>query len=198
MTVGTVVMLLAGLAALGGGGDVLVRGASGLAKALGIPPLVVGLTVVSFATSAPELAVTLQAAVEGNPGIAVGNVVGSNIANILLILGVCAVVLPLAVRVQMIRIDIPVMVLFAVALLVLALDGSVSRSDGGLLMFALVAYTAVTVIVARRRQDAEVGPVRVSAAPASPFVAVGLVAVGVVLLVAAWMFVARAKNRCPQ
>jgi cation:H+ antiporter len=183
MTVGTILMLLAGLAALGGGGDVLVRGASGLAKALGIPPLVVGLTVVSFATSAPELAVTLQAAVEGNPGIAIGNVVGSNIANILLILGICAVLLPLAVRVQMIRIDIPVMVVFAVATLLLALDGSISRLDGGLLVLALVGYTAVTVVVARRRQEQQVAPARVGAAPASPWVALGLVALGVALLV---------------
>jgi cation:H+ antiporter len=93
------------------------------------------------------------------------------------------VLLPLAVRVQMIRIDIPVMVVFAVAALLLALDGSISRLDGGLLMFALVGYTAVTVVVARRRQDEEVAPARVGAAPASLWVSVGLVAVGVALLV---------------
>jgi cation:H+ antiporter len=183
MSLATVLMLLAGIAALAGGGDVLVRGASGLARSLGIPPLVVGLTVVSFATSAPELAVTLQAAADGNPGIAVGNVVGSNIANILLILGICAVVLPLTVRVQMIRTDIPVMIVFAVGALLLALDGSIGRLDGALLVFALVVYVAVTVMVARRRQDDEVAPARISAAPASPWLAIGLVAVGVALLV---------------
>ncbi len=181
--VATVLMLLAGVAALAGGGDVLVRGASGLARSLGIPPLVVGLTVVSFATSAPELAVTLQAAVGGNPGIAVGNVVGSNIANILLILGICALVLPLSVRVQMIRTDIPVMIVFAVGALLLALDGSVGRLDGGLLVLALVVYVAVTVVVARRRQDAGVASAQIGAAPASPWLAIGLVAVGVALLV---------------
>ena len=182
MSVATVLLLLAGVAALAGGGEVLVRGASGLARSFGIPPLVVGLTVVSFATSAPELAVTLQAAVDGNPGIAVGNVIGSNIANILLILGICAVVLPLTVRVQMIRSDIPIMIVFSVGALLLALDGTIGRLDGGLLLLALVVYLAVTVVVARRRQGDEVSPV-VTRAAASPWLAVGLVVAGVVLLV---------------
>jgi cation:H+ antiporter len=194
MSVATALMLLVGVAALAGGGEVLVRGASGLARSFGIPPLVVGLTVVSFATSAPELAVTLQAAVGGNPGIAVGNVVGSNIANILLILGICAVVLPLAVRVQMIRIDIPVMIVFAIGALLLTLDGSVGRLDGGLLVLALVVYVAVTVVVARRRQDDEVVPVGTRAV-ASPWLAVGLVLAGVALLViGARLFVAGATD----
>lgn len=195
MSVATLLMLLAGVAALAGGGDVLVRGASGLARSLGIPPLVVGLTVVSFATSAPELAVTLQAAVGGNPGIAIGNVVGSNIANILLILGICALVLPLSVRVQMIRTDIPVMIVFAVGALLLALDGSVGRLDGALLVLALVVYVAVTVVVARRRQDAGVAAAQVGAVPGSLWLAVGLVAVGVaVLVIGARLLVAGASD----
>jgi cation:H+ antiporter len=194
MSVATVVMLLAGVAALAGGGDVLVRGATGLARSLGIPPLVVGLTVVSFATSAPELAVTLQAAAGGDPGIAVGNVIGSNIANVLLILGVCALVLPLAVRVQMIRVDIPVMIVFAVAALLFALDGAISRADGALLALGLVVYVAVTVIVARRaNHETKVSPA--STPPSSPWVAAGLVAVGVALLVTgARVFVAGAAD----
>lgn len=183
MSVLTVLMLLAGVAALAGGGEVLVRGATGLARSLGIPPLVVGLTVVSFATSAPELAVTLQAAVDGNPGLAIGNVVGSNIANILLILGICAVILPLTVGAQMIRTDIPVMIVFAIGALLLALDGSIGRIDGGLLFIALVVYVAVTVIVARRRQERAVATARVGAVPGSPWISIGLVAVGVALLV---------------
>jgi cation:H+ antiporter len=146
--------ILIGLVLLVGGAEVLVRGASSLARRIGLSPLVVGLTVVSVATSAPELAVSLGAVLRGEADLAVGNVVGSNIANVLLILGLSALVLPLAVRTQLIRIDLPVMVLLSVLLLVLALDGTLSTLDGGLLLLALIGYTVVTVVVSRRRSRA--------------------------------------------
>jgi cation:H+ antiporter len=128
--VGTLLLILGGLAVLVVGGEVLVRGAGGLARAMGMSSLVVGLTVVAFATSAPELAVTVDAVLAGTPGLAVGNVVGSNIANVLLVLGLAALLLPLAVRSQLVRADIPVMVALSVVTLLLALDGGFSRMDG--------------------------------------------------------------------
>jgi len=153
---GTVLLILGGLAVLVVGGEVLVRGAAGLARAMGMSSLVVGLTVVAFATSAPELAVTVDAVLAGTPGLAVGNVVGSNIANVLLVLGLAALILPLAVRSQLVRADIPVMVALSVVTLLLALDGGFSRLDGVVLFAALVAYLVVAVTVGRRRARGEV------------------------------------------
>lgn len=142
--------IVVGLVLLVVGAEALVRGASSLARRIGLSPLVVGLTVVAVATSTPELAVTVDAVLSGTPDLAVGNVVGSNIANVLLILGVSALVLPLAVRHQIVRIDLPVMLGLSVLLLVMALDGAVGMLDGALLLAALVGYTAVTVVVSRR------------------------------------------------
>jgi len=151
VTVLTVLLLLGGLAALVAGGEVLVRGASGLARAFGMSPLIVGLTVVAAATSAPELAVTVDATLSGSPGLALGNVVGSNIANVLLVLGASALVLPLAVSSQLIRADIPVLAGMSILMMLLALDGSISRADGVVLVTLVAAYVATLVIVARRR-----------------------------------------------
>ena len=137
-------LILGGLVALVAGGEVLVRGAGGLARSAGMPPLLVGLTVVAFATSAPEFAVTLNSALGGTPGLAVGNVVGSNIANVLLVLGVSAIILPLAVHNQVVRRDIPVMVFASVVALLLSLDLRLSRSDGLILLAILVAYVVLT------------------------------------------------------
>ena len=145
------VLVLVGLALLVAGGELLVRGAAGIARTLGLSPLVIGLTVVAFATSAPELAVTLDAALSGEPGLAVGNVVGSNIVNVLLILGLSALVLPLVVTSRVVRVDIPVMLAVSVAALVVALDGQVSAGDGAALLAVLVAYTVGSVVVGRRR-----------------------------------------------
>jgi cation:H+ antiporter len=153
MTLVDVLLLLGGFVLLVGGGELLVRGASGLARAVGLSPLVVGLTVVSFATSAPELAVTLDAAVSGAPGLAVGNVVGSNIANVLLVLGLSALVTPLVVRSRVVRLDVPVMIAMSVAFLLLSLDGTISTLDGALLLGALAVYV-VRAILASRRSNA--------------------------------------------
>jgi cation:H+ antiporter len=142
--------ILVGLVLLVGGGELLVRGAAGLATRIGMSPLVVGLTVVAFATSAPELAVTLGAVLGGEPGLAVGNVVGSNIANVLMILGAAAVILPLLVKVQLVRVDIPFMAAFSVLFLLLASDGAISRVDGLILFVLLILYISVAIILSRR------------------------------------------------
>lgn len=142
--------ILAGLVLLVGGGELLVRGAAALAARLGMSPLVVGLTVVAFATSAPELAVTVGSVVRGEPGLAVGNVVGSNTANVLLILGVSAVLLPLLVKVQLVRIDIPFMLALSVLFFLLALDGGFNRIDGLVLFVLLLLYISVAIILGKR------------------------------------------------
>lgn len=147
--------ILLGLVLLVGGGELLVRGASAIATRVGISPLVVGLTVVAAATSAPELAVSIGATLDGQPDLAVGNVVGSNIINILLILGVSALVLPLVVREQLVRLDVPVMVGMTVLLLVLALDLRISFGEGLLLLGLMLAHTVATVLVSRRGQAKE-------------------------------------------
>lgn len=183
--------LLAGFAVLVVGGEVLVRGASGLARAVGLSPLVVGLTVVSFATSAPELAVTLNAAASGSPGLAVGNVVGSTIANVLLVLGTSALLTPLMVRSRVVRLDVPVMIAMSVAFLLLALDGSISTLDGALLLGALVVYVIRAILVSRRprvptteqQQDGPEDDADHAPAPRPVWLYAGLVAGGVGILV---------------
>ena len=123
------------------GGEFLVRGSAALATAARISPLVIGLTVVAFGTSAPELAVSLQSAWSGDVNLAIGNIVGSNIANVLLILGTSALIVPLVVSSQLVRIDVPFMICASVAMLLLGLDGVVSRLDGAFLFTTLIIYT---------------------------------------------------------
>ena len=130
-----------GLALLVGGGEFLVRGASRLATAVRISPLVIGLTVVAFGTSAPELAVSVQAALAGSADLAIGNVVGSNIFNVLFILGLSALIVPLVVSSQLIRWDVPVMIGVSLLTLVFSWDGSINRLEGLVLFVGIVAYT---------------------------------------------------------
>jgi len=143
-------LILAGLVLLVGGAQALVRGASRIALALGIPPLVVGLTIVAFGTSAPELAVSIRSCRSGQTALVLGNVVGSNIYNVLFILGACATIMPLAVAPQLIRLDVPVMIACAAALPLLSLDGSLGRMDGAILLGALAVYIAFSLRHARR------------------------------------------------
>jgi cation:H+ antiporter len=145
-----IVMVVAGLVLLVGGGEALVRGASTFASRVGISPLVIGLVVVSAATSAPELAVTVGAVLEGEPGLAIGNVVGSNIANILLILGISATISPLVIKRQLVRFDIPVMLGLSVLLVVVSLDGRISLIDGVLLLVGLVFHAVMSIVMGRR------------------------------------------------
>jgi cation:H+ antiporter len=143
---------LLGLALLVGGAELLVRGASRLAIHAGISPLVVGLTLVAFGTSSPELAVSVQSAYSGQVDIATGNAVGSNIFNVLFILGASALITPLLVNQQLIRQEVPIMIGSSVLLFALALDGGLSRLDGGVLTALLVAYTVFLVRQSRREQ----------------------------------------------
>ena len=122
------------------GAEGLVRGASSLAIRLGISPLVVGLTVVAFATSSPELVVSIKAAIEGNPGIVVGNVVGSNICNIALILGVAAMISPMSVKTQVIKREIPIMIIVSVILLLILVDDTITRVEGVFLVIGIITY----------------------------------------------------------
>ncbi|MGF1514149.1 MAG: calcium/sodium antiporter [Elainellaceae cyanobacterium] len=141
MDMTALVLLVAGLALLVVGAEVLVRGASRIAVLLRISPLIIGLTIVAYGTSAPEMAVSIQSNLAGEAGISVGNVVGSNIVNVLLILGISSVVVPLVVAQQLIRLDVPIMIGVSVLLPFLALDGNLGRLDGGLLFFGAVVYT---------------------------------------------------------
>jgi cation:H+ antiporter len=141
----TAALLILGTVFLVAGAEFLVRGASKLAAGIGISPLVVGLTVVAFGTSAPELAVSTYAALAGEADIAIGNVVGSNIFNILFIIGLSAIITPLAVAQQLIRLDIPIMVGVSALLLILGIDGSIGRLDGLLLFALIVAYTVFLI-----------------------------------------------------
>jgi len=146
----TAALLIVGTLLLLAGAESLVRGASKLAAAVGISPLVVGLTVVAFGTSAPELAVSAHAAFTGEADIAIGNVVGSNIFNILFILGLSALITPLVVAQQLIRLDIPIMVGVSILLPLLGMDGKIDRFDGLLLFALIVAYTVFLIRQSRR------------------------------------------------
>ena len=145
---------LLGLTLLYYGGEWLVRGASALAAKFGISPLAIGLTVVAFGTSAPELVVSLAAALSGASDIAVGNVVGSNIANLGLILGLAAAIRMLDVQAKIIRIDAPLLIGVSALLLALLADGEVTRLEGALLVLGLVAYIAFTLWESRRETAA--------------------------------------------
>lgn len=149
--VSVALLLLLGFVLLYYGAECLVRGSSSLALRLGLSPLVIGLTVVAFGTSSPELFVSLKAASMGQGEISVGNVVGSNICNIGLILGLCALIAPVKVSSQIIRIDTPIMLAVTALALGLLLDGGVSRLEGAGMFSLLVAYIIFSVVQARRR-----------------------------------------------
>lgn len=145
--------LIAGLVVLVGGAELLVRGASRIALATGLSSLVVGLTVVAMGTSSPELAISIGAALQGSPDIALGNVVGSNIVNVLLVLGLSALIVPLVVARQLIWLDVPVLVGVSALAWLMAADGELSRANGALLVVGGVAYTVLLVWMARREKD---------------------------------------------
>lgn len=192
MSLMTFVYLIAGLVLLVAGAEVLVRGAAKLAAQFGISPLVIGLTVVAFGTSAPETAVSVQAALNGSGDIAVGNVLGSNIANVLLILGITALVAPLIVSRQLIRLDVPLMIGASLVTYALAWDGSLSRLDGALLFSGVVAYTLFLIISSRKESAANAADDEFAkefgldepAKPHASLINAGFVIAGLVLLVA--------------
>jgi cation:H+ antiporter len=190
MTLMTFVYLIAGLVLLVAGAEVLVRGAAKLAAQFGIPPLVIGLTVVAFGTSAPETAVSVQAAFNNSGDLAIGNVIGSNIANVLLILGMTALVAPLIVSRQLIRLDVPIMIGASLVVYALAWDGSLSRLDGAILFAGVLSYTGFLIISSRRDKaaaaDDEFAKEFGLNEPAKPYtwlINLGLIIAGLVLLV---------------
>jgi cation:H+ antiporter len=146
----SILLFVAGLLFLIVGAEALVRGSSRLAAVLGISPLVIGLTVVSFGTSSPELAVSIKAALSDQGSIAVGNVVGSNIFNVLFILGLSALIVPLVVSHQLVRLDVPLMIALSIIMLVLSFDENFSRTDGLILIAGLTIYIWFLIYQSRR------------------------------------------------
>ena len=146
-------LLLAGLIALFYGGNWLVRGASNLAMSFGVSILVIALTFVAIGTSMPELLVSLQAALAGKSDLAIGNVIGSNIANIGLVLGATGLIAPLSVKAIIVRREIPIMILFSIGAFALTLDGGLDRVDGAILIFGFVGFNAMLYRSARNEQD---------------------------------------------
>ena len=187
MEISVVVLFVVGLGLLVLGADWLVRGASRVASAAGVSSLVIGLTVVAFGTSAPELAVSVQSSWQGQTDMAVGNVVGSNIFNVLFILGASAMITPLLVAQDLVRRDVPILCVLSIAVVLLALDGSLGRIDGIVLFAGLVLYT-VWIIRSSRREtqavkeeyEAEFGEAK---RPMPLWLAIGFVVAGLGMLV---------------
>lgn len=161
--------VLGGLALLAVGGDVLVRGSVALARAAGLTTAVIGLTVVALGTSMPELVVSVIASVRGQPDIAVGNVVGSNLFNILAILGITAVVRPVPIHGAAVKIDWPVMVVVTAVAMLVFRDGLVDRVEGAVFVTGLVSFVALSVWLARR--EVTLAEARVVVAPMEGVVA---------------------------
>lgn len=149
------IVFLGGLVVLVLGAEVLLRSAARLATLLGLSPVIIGLTVVSIGTSAPELAVGITATAEDKGSLAVGNIAGTNILNILFILGLSAAIRPLPIRLQSVRVEVPMMIASALAMIVMSLDGALSRQEGALLVIAAILYT-VMLVRSGRRESAEV------------------------------------------
>ncbi|MEW6284876.1 MAG: calcium/sodium antiporter [Chloroflexota bacterium] len=189
MTLLTGITFLGGLAVLIFGAEWLVRGASRLAAKVGISPLIIGLTVVAFGTSSPEMAVSVQSALAGQADIAVGNVVGSNIFNILFILGISAVITPLIVQQQLIRLDVPLMIGLSFVFYLMALDGAIGRLEGLLLFAGIIVYTIFLIRQSRREtkaveeEYAQEFPAQSESGWKSWIINLGLVGMGLALLV---------------
>ncbi|MBV7315623.1 calcium/sodium antiporter [Shewanella sp. NIFS-20-20] len=171
--------ILGGFIILTIGAEAMVRGASAVALRLGITPLVIGLTIVAFGTSAPELAVSVKSALAGNSGIALGNVIGSNIANIGLILALTALIRPIKVQSQMVKRDIPLMIAASLLFWVLLLDGELSRLDGALLLGLLFAYLGYSYIDSKNSNE----EVDLDTSPQAPWLSALLIIAGIAMLI---------------
>ncbi|MBK8431259.1 MAG: calcium/sodium antiporter [Chloroflexi bacterium] len=154
MTFSTFLFFVLGLILLVAGADIFVRGASRLAAAIGVSPLVIGLTVVAYGTSAPELAVSIQSTLTGYGDISLGNVIGSNIANVLLILGLASLAAPLIVDQQLVRLDVPIMIGISIIVYLFSLSGTIQPWQGVLLAFGAVAYTVFLIRQSRKETKA--------------------------------------------
>lgn len=192
MSLGMSLLLVAvGLGLLTGGGEALVRGAVAIARQAGLTPAVIGLTIVAMGTSLPELVVSVMASLGGQPDIAVGNVVGSNIFNIAGVLGVSALLIPLPILGNVVRLEWPVMFLVTAVFIVVARDGLLDRLEAGLFVAALVVFVAYSLRLARQEVTGaeaqafadEVAARSLDGRPAALLRSIGAVALGVVLLV---------------
>lgn len=153
MSFSIAVLFIAGLILLIIGAEALVRGASRLSAIIGISPLIIGLTVVAFGTSSPELAVSVNSGLKGQADIALGNVIGSNIFNVLFILGLSAAITPLAVSRQLIRLDVPLMIVVSLLVLLFGFDGKVNRWEGAVLFSGIILYTAFLIYQSRKERN---------------------------------------------
>lgn len=154
----TIFLFLCGLVFLIVGAEILVRGASHIARGFGISPLIIGLTIVAFGTSSPELAVSVKSALSDQANIALGNVVGSNIFNVLFILGISALIVPLRVSKQLIRLDVPLMIGLSVGVLLFAMDQNISQYDGYILLAGLSGYLGFLIYEGRKNTGTHDGP----------------------------------------
>lgn len=185
----TILLFLAGLITLILGADLLVRGASRLAAAFGVSPLVIGLTIVAIGTASPEIAVSLQAAAAGQGDLTLGNVLGSNIFNILFILGVTAIVAPVVIAEQLIRKDAPIMLGISLLTLVLAIDGNLGWFDGAILLIGMIVYIVFALRQSKEESKAVQEEYAQEFAPKEPHTArntitnIGFILVGLGLLV---------------
>lgn len=146
-------LMVTGIGLLIAGGELLVRSSSKIASFLGVSPLVIGLTVVAFGTSAPELGVSLVAALQGNPEIALANVVGSNIFNVGFILGLCAMISPLVVNMQLIKFDVPILIITSLLTFLICVDGQLNRIEGLGLFLCAVIYTVWLIRASRKESE---------------------------------------------
>ena len=152
-----IVWLLISLVILYFGAEGLVSGAASLAKRIGISPLVIGLTIVSVGTSAPELLVSVKAALNGQGALSVGNVLGSNFFNVGIILGISAIIYPLAVKRQLLKLDVPVMVLTSLLFFLFFLDFTISALEAAILVFLFIAYVTYLLISSRKNKSIDKG-----------------------------------------
>ncbi|MFN3846814.1 MAG: calcium/sodium antiporter [Paracoccaceae bacterium] len=173
----TYILFCIGLVALFLGGEYLVRGASNIARHFNLSPMVIGLTIVGFGTSAPELLVSVQAALANQPAIAIGNVLGSNIANILLILGVSAVIAPLLIPLRKVWRDIGIVLVATAVLWIMLLDGTISRLDGVILLLGLAAFMTMAFVLGGEEAELDAVP------PASMGIAIAQTVGGLIVLV---------------
>jgi len=153
------IVLVLGFVLLVKGADSFVDGAAGIAKKFGIPELIIGLTIVAMGTSAPETAVSLAAALKGNADISIGNVVGSNIMNVLVILGIASVIIPIAVGKSTLKYEMPFVILISGLFFILGMDGTVSRLDGVVLWACFIVYLVYLFIMARKNKDESVSEI---------------------------------------
>lgn len=167
-------LLLGGLAVLIVGGELLVRGAVGIASKFKLSPLVIGMTIVSFGTSAPELIVSLKAAMDGFPEIAIGNVVGSNIANIALVLGLTAIILPVPVKVATLKRDWPSMMFVSLLFFFFILDGTLNTWEGAVFVVLLLTYIVYQLKSSNKNDDEETEAIKQPILLSMLFLAIGI------------------------